>query len=377
MIEVAMKLLDVKKDELNKFSTIDTFNNNNKLEGFICRKSDHRYGALVILSINDIPTEQVIWATPKLEYPFNRNGVFDWPEVMLFQFYEKLDGTNILAYKYVFENKTYLTFKTRLTAVVLDSGFSDFRSMWVEYMTNNSWIMEVIEDNPDYNLSFELYGQRNPITINYPCLLEVSLLFGVKREDSKLTPVRDLKLSVNTKIPWCYSSTEKTDLTELYNNLRGVMSDKNKETLTIEGMVMYAYTNELKWRMFKCKPEEIERIHWSASGIIPSLSLMTTAMNVFESNENPTIDDYKKLLDEEYPEELLTKNSHKINKIWVQATEKINVIKKVNEVYKLALEKGFDVKKDKVATMRFVSQFFSKNVMGRVGTIILKQAGLL
>lgn len=92
MITRAGELLDVKEDELISFSTTDSFNNDNLLEGFICRKSDHRYGALVIFKINDAETEQIIWATPKLHYPFDKAGVYQWPNVYQSEFYEKLDG---------------------------------------------------------------------------------------------------------------------------------------------------------------------------------------------------------------------------------------------------------------------------------------------
>ncbi len=42
MITKAAELLNVKEDELFTFSTIDSFNNDNLLEGVICRRSDHR-----------------------------------------------------------------------------------------------------------------------------------------------------------------------------------------------------------------------------------------------------------------------------------------------------------------------------------------------
>jgi hypothetical protein len=274
MIEKAMELLDVKKDELNKFSEIDSFNNNHLLEGFICRKSDHRYGALIIFKVNDEETEQIIWATPKLHYPFDKSGKYNWPNVLQQEFWEKLDGTNILSYWYVYKGCNYVSYKTRLTAIVKDSGFSNFKSMWSEYMKNNDWVYKCITENIGWNLSFELFGSRNPITIKYDVPLEVNLLFGIRQKDHIIRPPSDLYLPKNTKTPRTYTLTDGGDsLTEMYNYFRTFASEKNKDDLLTEGMVMYAHVGEPSWRMFKCKPEEIERIHWTASGVILYLQL--------------------------------------------------------------------------------------------------------
>jgi hypothetical protein len=81
-------------------------------------------------------------------------------------------------------------------------------------------------------------------------------------------------------------------------------------------------------------------------------------------------------LKEEYPQELITKSYHKIEKTWEKALYRIEFTKAVNEIWLLAKEKGLDVTKDKNATMRFVSQYFPKSVMSKVGGTILRLAGL-
>ena len=377
MLNRACNALCVKPDELFGFSEEDSFNNNNKIEGFICRRSDYRYGALIIFRINGEDTEQIIYGTPKLHYPFDKSGVYKWPDVRKFKLYEKLDGTNILAYRYLYKGEECVTFKTRLTAIVKDSGFSAFKSMWIEYLSENSWVNELIQMNKFWNLSFELFGSRNPITITYNVPLEVNLLFGINESDFRVRTPDQLNLPEGVKIPASYSKSMNTDLTGIYNYFREEMSTKNKDILTIEGLVMYADIGMNSWEMFKCKPEEIEKIHWTASGHIPEKSLFNTALNVFESYDNPTIDSFIELLKEEYPQDLITKNTFKINRIWGEATERVKFIKQVNDVYKIAIEKGFDVKKDKNETMRFVSQYFPKSIMSKVGGAILKQAGLL
>ncbi|MFH1547633.1 MAG: hypothetical protein ABIC57_04045, partial [bacterium] len=230
-----------------------------------------------------------------------------------------------------------------------------------------------------HNLSFELFGSRNPITIQYDFPLEVNLLFAVDRLAPIVIPPSKLHLHEDTKLPKKYSFVQGDDttLTDIYNDFRAKSSEKNKDALLTEGLVMYANTGDPSWRMFKCKPEEIEKIHWTATGVIPKNSLFTTGMNTFESFDNPNLENFLELLKEEYPQELLTKNTFKIQKVWGEVCVRIDFIKSVNTVWKLAIDNGFDVTKDKRETMRFVSQHFHKSIMSKVGTVILKQAGLI
>jgi hypothetical protein len=342
-LEVAARLLDVKEDELSPFEAPDSFNGNNILSGFLCRRSDHRYGALVISRVNGWDCEQVIFGTPKIHYPFDKDGNYNWPDVKELEFWEKLDGTNILAYHYMHEDRDFVTYKTRLTPVVKDSDLVSFKSMWIEYMMGNDWVSKVIEENPAYNLSFELYGSRNPITIKYDAPLSVCLLFGVSRFDGSIKPPGQLILrNVPAKLPKLfdlqYFFDDKENLTHLYNRMRFDMSEQNKESLTIEGMVLYAHVVspeegepgahgvkcEPSWRMFQCKSEEIEKIPWTASGSIPEISLKNTALNVFEDKESPTLDDFRALLLEEYPENIITKSFHKIEGAWKWALERVH-----------------------------------------------------
>lgn len=378
--EWAAKLLDVNPEELVEFHELDTFNNNVPISGFLCRRSDYRYGCLVLKTICGILCEeQVIYATPKIEYPFNLEGVYNFPDCNIIEFFEKLDGTNILAYHYTFQDKDYVTFKTRLTPILKDQKFGMFKSMWEEYRKENSWIDKVIQMNPDFNLSFELFGSRNPITINYDVPLEVNLLFGVRRTDHAIRPCTDLMCLSDVKMPRCYTMTgdDHTDVITMYNKHREHMSLKNKEELTIEGLVQYCHVGLPSWKMFKCKPEEIEKIHWAASGSIPRISLYNTAINVFESSENPTIADFIELLKEEYPLELITKSTYKIEKAWGMAYDQIKFTDEVNEIWFKAKNAGLDIMKDKNETMRFISQYYPKEKMKKVGTIVLQQAGLL
>lgn len=372
----AARLLGVKEKNISYFVREDAFNGN-LLEGWICREPDYRYGALIITKVNEEPCQQIIYSTPKLSYPFDKAGKFRWEKIQHVEVWDKLDGTNIASYTYRYSDKEYITFKSRLTPIVSSSSFGNFCDMWKECLVDNSWILKVIEANPGYNLSFEMYGSRNPITVSYKVPLAVALLFGVHRKDHSIKPPSMLSIPKGTNLPSKVVVDTKQDLTDLYCFVRDKMTQEIKDAgdqYILEGAVMYAQTLT-QWKQFKIKAGQIENLHWSQSGKIPKIHLWNTALNVFESYEDPTIEDYKELLLEEYPETKVAKNFRKIEKCFKKAKAHMLFTAKVNSVWREARQAGFDVYADKAGTFRFMSKYFNKKEMRVVGTIVLLQLG--
>ena len=372
-IEQAAMLFDCDSSNLKEFEREDIFNNN-ILNGFICNKNGSCYGSMLLTKVNDEPCNQIVYATPKLQYPFDKNGKFHWPTIDKVEIWEKLDGTNILAYTYNYNNKEFLSFKTRLGPVVSDHVYGEFYSMWKELLETYSWILKAIQNNPNYNLSFELYGSRNPILIKYDTLLDTRLLFGVHKATGKIAPISNLNTSglIKNCFPTKTSINLLEALTDHYNSVRCDMSKSNCDLLVQEGVVYYALTSDNKWRMYKCKPEEIEKIHWSASGVIPKNAIKATIVNSFEDRQ-PDLEYILELLREEYDENLIIKSMPRIKKILVEVQKNVKMVKKINEVYKKALEKGLNINGSKGNTMRFLSQFFDKAEMRKVASVLLNQ----
>ena len=71
--DIASQLLQLDLKWLQDFEVDDTFNSQ-QLRGYMSRKPDHRYGALVITHVNEEECPQIIWGTPKLHYPFDKQG---------------------------------------------------------------------------------------------------------------------------------------------------------------------------------------------------------------------------------------------------------------------------------------------------------------
>lgn len=381
MIERASEIFDVKKNEISHFDVDDIFNGNN-IEGYLCRHGDHRYGALLITRVNDEECEQIICATPKMRYPFSKDtGNFTWPDVQEIQAFDKLDGTNILAYHYSYAGNDYVSYKTRLTPVIKNSDFGSFHEMWIELLEDKKWIRELIDANPDYNLSFELVGSRNPISVSYDFPLDTSLLFGVRRNDFVIRPPTELNIVNNASVAKQFSCSSSEDLTALYKNLRSDLTAQNEgceDMFNVEGMILYAkVVGEPSWRQFKLKSEQIEKIHWTAAGIIPRLSIWTTAVNSYEDNPNPDVEYVIRLLKEEFTDALIKKSMRRIERIVPEVRSHMKLVKQINEIWQKAKEQGFDVYEDKAKTFRWMSQFFDKGQMRKVGSIVLRQAGLL
>ena len=79
-VSKAMELLELAEKWLEPFDVIDPFSSL-RLAGYLSLKPDYRYGALALLKVGGREAPQQILATPKLHYPFDRNGAFHFPSV--------------------------------------------------------------------------------------------------------------------------------------------------------------------------------------------------------------------------------------------------------------------------------------------------------
>jgi len=356
----------------------DPFNPHNEVEGYISRKSNEYYGALVITAINGrkVP-EQLIMATPKMHYPFDtradgsRNYAF--PSAKEIEIYEKLDGTNILAYFYTDGDNRYLTYKTRLRPFLSSSKFGDFETMWREMLERQGETeikREMIRSM--CNLSFELYGSRNPHLIVYNNALDIALLFGVTNTGRILSPTNlknpDLPIVSRMKIinkdyVWNYEETQHELQATLKQEEEGYYSG-------VEGTVWYLHTNDGRCLQYKCKPETIESIHFSAGarGLSKNI-VIATCWNAFENTDSPTPDFIKQLLLEEFKPEIIEDNL--IDTCLNFVKSEADFRNKVLEAYK---DIGDNILLNKRDVMRGLASKFPRERMGKVYSIIMSYA---
>ena len=158
---------------LKEFEIEDDFNDN-LLKGFLCRQQGNIYGTILITHINGDETEQLIYGVPKINYPFDRNGIFRYPKFDSCTWFSKLDGTNILSFCYSHNGQEFITYKTRLTPIVKDMKFGNFKKMWEEILERYPQIPLLV--SPERSLSFELYGALNKHLILYKRLVLFRLI---------------------------------------------------------------------------------------------------------------------------------------------------------------------------------------------------------
>lgn len=157
------------------FGLNDPFNPNNFVEGFLCTRAANDYGSLMISKVNGTKCPQLIQGTPKLHYPFDKNGNWNFPSARKILVYEKLDGTNVVQYVYGDKKQTYTSYKTRLRPFLSDGRFGDFFGMWQDMLKKYPNINKIAETGVAY--SFELYGYLNRHLIEYSVGLDCALLF--------------------------------------------------------------------------------------------------------------------------------------------------------------------------------------------------------
>ncbi len=370
MLNKVMNELDIKEKELIPFELEDPFNPGNLVKGFISKRSDNRYGALAITHVNGEEAFQIIYATPKQKYPFDKNGKYRFPEAEKIEVYEKLDGTNVLAFNYQAAGKTFQSYKLRLSPFVRNSRFGNFLDMWQELLLRYPGLDGICQAN-GCSLSFELYGSRNIHLVRYRTSLDTALLFGVSPGGELLSPSC---LSDTRGLPTPTLLAEIRTREELeveYNRLRKEMEAKNSKDeegiiTGTEGGVWYLLDTLGETRQFKCKPESVEQVHWSAGGIGIN-TIKATAHNVLETESEITLEATMELLREEFSQEQLDVSRPRIEKVVSEMRAHYRLQGEVMERY-LAL--GVSIKENKGAVMREMAKHFPKGDVRRVFTII-------
>ena len=305
-IDQVAEMLGVQPGLLQPFAVADPFHDGLPLEGFLCHKTDHRYGAIVITRVGEEPCPQLIHATPKLRYPFDRDGRFRFPPIARAHVYEKLDGTNVLAYRYRdAAGIVRTTFKLRLHPVLRNGTFGGFLDMWRELLERHPEATALPERN-GCSISFELYGGRNPHLIAYDEPLAMAVLFGVDPATARLVAPFALDLGSVPAAPLVAELRAEEDPVARFQKLRAELEARNvrisdEQLSGTEGAVWCVTEPSGEVSLWKCKPESIEEIHWATG--INKQAVLATCWNALETVDELSFDTVRPLLLEEYPPE--------------------------------------------------------------------------
>jgi len=370
-LAVAAELSGLEAKWLHAFEVEDPFNDNLRLRGFLIQKPDHRYGALALTHVGDVEAPQLILATPKLHYPFGKDGKFHFPPVKKIYLYEKLDGTNVLAYRYHDgADNWHLSYKLRLAPVLRNSRWGPFLDMWRELLRQHPAVPQLVEIN-DCHISFEMYGSRNTHLMVYDVDLAVAALFGIRR-DASVVPLFQLNL---LDVPSALLAGELAageDPVAKYAEIREQMEKRNQRTEDeklkgIEGTVWYVEAPDERVTMWKCKPESVEEIHWAVG--INKKAVIATCWNFLETRDDLSYETLLPLLLEDYQE----------REIEVFRPHIENCIKQVKYEFEFkeralaAYDKlGKSIYDEKGEVMRALSPNFRREEMKKVYTMIVR-----
>ncbi|MGH7816624.1 MAG: hypothetical protein ACREOR_04475 [Candidatus Binatia bacterium] len=369
-LAVATQLIGLDAKWLQPFDVEDPFNENLPLRGFLCQKPDHRYGALVITHVGEAEIPQLILATPKLHYPFGKDGSFHFPPIETIHLYEKLDGTNVLAYRYRdVEGQWRLTYKLRLAPTLRNSRWGAFLDMWQELLRTHPTIPQLVDAN-GCHISFEMYGARNTHLVVYERELAVAVLFGVRR-DASVIPLYKLDL---LDVPGASRFGEMTageDAVAKYAEIRAQMERRNRPTedekLTgIEGTVWYVEEPNGRVTLWKCKPESVEAIHWALG--INKKAVIATCWNFLETSDDLSYETLLPMLAEDYEERDIAAFRPHIEECITQVRHEFEFKEQVLVAYD---KLGISIHADKVGVMRSLSKHFARNEMKKVYALIV------
>jgi len=372
MIDVksAMRLLELDEKWLQPFDVADPFSGL-RLEGYLSLKPDHRYGALALLKVDEREAPQRVLATPKLHYPFDRSGAFHFPSVRKIDIYEKIDGTNVLAYRLRdAENRWHVTYKLRLSPVLRNGKWGRFLDMWKEMLDRYPQIPGLPVIN-GCALSFELFGSRNALLMLYETPLDCALLFGVD-DGGRYRSIDELDCG-EVPLPahlGCLKAGE--DPVAVYGHIRerlqATIQARDDDKLSgQEGAVWYVTTTEMERVLFKCKPESVEAIHWK--GGINKGAVLATCWNMLETEDSLAYETLERLLLEEYSQAEIDAFRGHIDACMEAVNAELRFRDHVLEAYDRV---GIQLSEDKAAVMRRLSDEFPRGLMKKVYTLILR-----
>lgn len=357
---------------VSSFEAVDPYNKGCTVSGWLCRAEGPFFGSLLITHVNDVEAHQLIRGTPKIGYPFDKNGRWTFPSAQKIDAFEKLDGTNILQFRYFDGNNfPHTSYKTRLLPFLKDGGrFGDFKSMWDRILEMHPRIPELWAANR-CNVSFELYGSVNPHLILYDVPLATAVLFGITNGGDIKSPLDMDLLDVPSaphimKVDGQYVETYQWQKSEMQGKLEVIVDGESYKGL--EGQVWYLLLEDNRVMQFKCKPDEIESIHFAMGKRLSKTTVMATCWKALENLDLLNYDIVVSMLCEDYPPDLVSLSKDFILDCVKKVQRDLEFRDLVVERYK-ATDKS--ILGDKHSVMRLMSQHFPKDQMTRVYNAIM------
>ena len=272
-------------------------------------------------------------------------------------------------YRYTYNGETFISYKVRLFPFLR----GPFLNLWNKMLKKYPKIPSLFALNPHCSgFSFELYGKDNFHLIHYDHGIDIRLLFGLK--DKYPVPPRDLNYE-STDLKGAVLEKEVSrnyiyEYRELQEKYQEGLKKVDDGYIGSEGSIWYLKDKTEQFRMYKCKPDAIQQIHWNAFPLNIDV-IKATALNVLEIWDEVTFDNLEELLLEEFPQEQINLSIPRIKKVLSEFDEKTTLIRKV-AVYLEDFPQDADIKTE---IMPALSKYFPKGEMGGVYQAVVHKRG--
>lgn len=156
------------------FDEVDPFNGN-RVCGYVLR-SRRRRGDLEITHVNGRPCPQYVHGTPRIEHLEPERPLPDFERAHV---YEKVDGTNVLMFRYADAGgESFVSYKTRFSPFLRVQPYGDFVALWTEILARYGAAIEALAASA-HAFGFELFGSRLRILTEYETPLDARLLYAL------------------------------------------------------------------------------------------------------------------------------------------------------------------------------------------------------
>lgn len=345
--------------------------NGNHITGYINQKPNRYLGSMIILTVNNEPVEQFIQSMPKIHYFNNEEDICEGKYSDGFPCYEKLDGSCLILYPLKDHNGDTIEIvpKTRGRAVA-DEHFIE---LYKKIDTKN--IIDYYKQH-DGILIFEMYGilnqhdiihydtgidirligiYENGIFTNHPIIAE-QYNFQLPDKVFTLYNVADSwYLKWSSKKYYNYMPQEFREEDKYYDTveeailgIKHELEELNKKyekynnRIATEGVVINTYRKDGSKKWLKCKPRSIEVKHKTINGI-PVRSIKkecykyfdeygSDVAEIYKENPNHYKEYLKRMLSEEYNEDIINRSSNKIEMTFMQVWESKEVPTSIHNI---------------------------------------------
>lgn len=233
------------------FDEVDPFHGN-RVRGYVLR-GRRRRGDLEITHVNGRACPQYVHGTPRIEH-LEPGRVL--PEFERAHVYEKVDGTNVLLFRYADAGgESFISYKTRFSPFLRVQPYGDFVALWTEILERYGSAVAALAAS-GHAFGFELFGNRLRILTAYETPLDARLLYAL---DAATGRVLDLEAVPRSDFPAASKWAEHpagTSASAIDAAVIARCEQAGPERAPPEGAVIYLVRDGAA-TLYKCKPAAV------------------------------------------------------------------------------------------------------------------------